>query len=115
MAHEGTLLIPTPDGGTRLLQPGGPVTPEVRGTIRRAAQLALAERDRTAEQIIQDGRAALERARQEAILDGRAIAGYSEAARDDRSPDRRLAHAYRLRRRRCSLRCLVSWVDDPGQ
>ena len=59
------MLIPTPDGGTHLLQPGRPVTPEVGGTIRRAAQLALTERERTPEQIIQDGHAALERARQE--------------------------------------------------
>lgn len=77
------ILLPTPDGGTRLFQPRRPVTPEVRETIRRAAQLALAQRDRTPEQIIQDGRAALERARQEAILNGQAIAEEAEAARDD--------------------------------
>lgn len=77
------ILLPTPDGGTRLFQPGRPVTPEVRDAIRRAAQLALAQRDRTPEQIIQDGRAALERARQEAILNGQAIAEDAEAARDD--------------------------------
>jgi len=77
------ILLPTPDGGTRLFQPRRPVTPEVREAIRRAAQLALTERERTPEQIIQDGRSALERARQEAILNGQAIAEEAEAARDD--------------------------------
>jgi len=51
--------------------------------IRRAAQLALAQRERTPEQIIQDGRAALEQARQAAILSGQAIEEEAEAARDD--------------------------------
>lgn len=77
------MLIPTPDGGTRLFQPRRPVTPEVRKAIRRAAQLALAQRDRAPEQIIQDGTAVLERARQEAVLNGQAIAEDSEAARDE--------------------------------
>jgi prevent-host-death family protein len=77
------ILLPTPDGGTRLFQPRRLVTPEVREAIRRAAQLALAQRDRTLEQIVQDGRAALERARQEAALNGQAIAEDAEAARDD--------------------------------
>lgn len=77
------ILLPTPDGGTRLFQPRRPVTPEVRETIRRAAQLALAHRNRTPEQIIQDGRAALERARREALLNGQAITEDAEAARDD--------------------------------
>ena len=67
----------------RLFQPRRPVTPEVREAIRRAAQFALAQRDRTSEQIIQDGRAALERARQEEILNGQAIAEDAEAGRDD--------------------------------
>jgi prevent-host-death family protein len=77
------ILLPTPEGGTRLFQPRRPVTPEVREAIRRAAQLALAQRERTPEQIIQDGHAALERARQEAALNGQAIAEDTEAARDD--------------------------------
>ncbi len=77
------ILLPTPDGGTRLFQPRRPITPDVREAIRRAAQLALAQRDRTPEQIIQDGRAALERARQDAALSGQAIAEDAEAARDD--------------------------------
>jgi hypothetical protein len=55
----------------------------VRDAIRRAAQLALAQRDRTTEQIIHDGRAALEYARQAAILSGQAIEEEVEAARDD--------------------------------
>ena len=80
---EQPVLLPTPDGGTRLFQPRRPVTPEVREAIRRAAQLALAQRERTPEQFIQDGRAALERARQEAALNGQAIAEDAEAARDD--------------------------------
>ncbi|MBX7233914.1 MAG: type II toxin-antitoxin system Phd/YefM family antitoxin [Caldilineales bacterium] len=77
------ILFPTPDGGARPFQPSRPVTPEVREAIRRAAQLALTQRDRTPEQIIQDGRAALERARQQAILSGQAISEEAEAAIDD--------------------------------
>jgi prevent-host-death family protein len=77
------ILLPTPDGGMRLFQPRRPVTPEVRDAIRRAAQLALAQRERTPEQIIQDGRVALERVRQEAILNGQAIADEAKAACDD--------------------------------
>lgn len=77
------ILLPTPEGGTRLFQPRRPVTPEVREAVRRAAQLTLAQRARTPEQIIQDGRAALERARLEAILNGQAIAEDAEAARND--------------------------------
>lgn len=72
--------LPTPAGGTRLFQPRRPVTPEVRETIRRAAQLALAQRDRTPEQIIQDGAAVLERTHQDAALNGQAITEDSEAA-----------------------------------
>jgi prevent-host-death family protein len=77
------ILLPTPDGGTRLFQPRRPVSPEVREAVRRAAQTALAQRERPLEQIIQDGRAVLERARQEAVLSGQAIEEESEAARDD--------------------------------
>lgn len=77
------ILLPTPDGGTRLFQPRRPVAPEVREAIRRAAQLAMAYPDRTLEQIIQDGRAVLERARQDAVLSGQTIAEDAEAARDD--------------------------------
>lgn len=77
------ILLPTPDGGTRLFQPRRSVTPDVREAIRRAAQLALAQRERTSEQIIQDGAAMLERARQQAVLNGLAIAEEAAAARDD--------------------------------
>lgn len=77
------ILLPTSDGGTRLFQPHRPVAPEVREAIRRAGQLALAQRDRTPEQIIEDGRVALERARKEAVLSGQAIAEEAEAAHDD--------------------------------
>ncbi|QLQ06549.1 MAG: hypothetical protein HZY76_11200 [Anaerolineae bacterium] len=66
-----------------MFQPHRPVAPEVREAIRRAGQLALAQRDHTPEQIIEDGRAALERARKEAVLSGQAIAEEAEAARDD--------------------------------
>ena len=77
------ILLPTPDGGTRLFQPRRPVTPSVREAIRRAAQFALAQRERAPEQIIQDGRAALERARQAAALSGQAIEAEVEAACGD--------------------------------
>jgi hypothetical protein len=83
MAHEGTTLIPTPDGGTRPFQPGRPVTPEVREAIRRAAQLALVQRNFTPEQIIQDGAVVLECARQKAVLSGQAITEESEAVQDE--------------------------------
>lgn len=81
--RDEPIPLPTPDGGTRLFQPRRPVTSDVRDAIRRAAQLALAQRDRTTEQIIHDGRAALEYARQAAILSGQAIEEEVEAARDD--------------------------------
>lgn len=58
-------------------------TGSARGDPPRAAQLALAQRERTPEQIIEDGRVALERARKEAVLSGQAIAEEAEAARDD--------------------------------
>ena len=77
------ILLPTSDGSVRTFQPSRPVSAEMRDTIRRAAQLALAQRERTPEQIVQDGCAALERARQEAIVSGRAIEDEAEAARDD--------------------------------
>lgn len=78
------MLIPTPNGGTRLFRPRRQVTPEVREAIHRAARLALTARDRTPEQIVWDGRAALERARIAAILNGQAITEDSEAAQDER-------------------------------
>ncbi len=77
------ILLPTPDDGTRLFQLRRPITPDVQDAIRRAAQLALAQRKRTPEQIIQDGCAALEHARQAAVLSGQAIEEEAEAARDD--------------------------------
>ncbi len=49
------ILLPTPDGGTRLFQPRRPVSPDVRDAIRRAALLAMTQRERTSEQIVQDG------------------------------------------------------------
>ena len=76
------ILLPTADSG-RLFQPCRPVTPDIRDAIRRAAQLALAERTRRPEQIVQGGHAALERARQAALLSGQAIEEDAEAARDD--------------------------------
>ena len=83
LGADEPILLPTPNGGTRLFQPRRPVSPEVRDTIRRAAQRALAQREWTPEQIVQDGHAALERARQAAILSGQAIVEDAEAAHDD--------------------------------
>jgi prevent-host-death family protein len=77
------ILLPTPEGGTRLFQPRRAVNPEVRDAIRRAAELARAQRDRTPDQVLQDGRVVLERARQEALLSGQVIEAEAEAARDD--------------------------------
>jgi len=78
-AADEPILLPAPDGSTRLFQPRRLVSPEVREAIRRAGQLALARRERTAEQIIRDGREALESARQAAIAEGRAIVSETEA------------------------------------
>ncbi len=79
------MFIPTPNGGTHLFQPRWQVTPEVREAIHRAARLTLTQRDRTPEQIVWDGRAALERTRKAAILNGQAIAQTAKRhrARDD--------------------------------
>lgn len=77
------ILLPTPDGGTRLFQPHRPVSPDVRDAIRRAALLAMTQRERTAEQIVQDGNIALERARHEALVTGQVIDDEAEAARGD--------------------------------
>ncbi len=77
------ILLPTSDGNVRTFQPRRPLSPDVGAAIRRAGQLALAQRERTPEQIVQDGRLALERARQEAIAAGRAIENEVEAAQDD--------------------------------
>lgn len=65
--EEEPILLPTPYGGTRPFQPNRPVSPEVRAAIQRAALLAQHQRQRTAYQVVQDGQAALERARQQAI------------------------------------------------
>ena len=76
-------MLPTPEGGTRLFQPRRSVSPEVRDAIRRAALLAVVQRERPSEQIVQDGQAALERARQQAMASGTAIDDEVEAARGD--------------------------------
>ena len=77
------ILLPAPDGGTRLFQPLRPVSTDVRDAIRRAALLAMAQREHTTEQIIQDGHTALERARREALVTGQAIDDEAAAARGD--------------------------------
>jgi hypothetical protein len=43
----------------------------------------MTQRERTTEQIVQDGHIALERARHEALVTGRAIDDEAEAARGD--------------------------------
>ena len=80
---DAPIWLPTPDGEMRAFQPHRPLSAEVRNAIRRAAQMALTQRNRTDEQVIQDGRTALDRAREEAIQDGRAIDDEAEAASDD--------------------------------
>ena len=83
ISADEPILLPTPDGGTRIFQPHRPVSAETRDTIRRAALLAMSQRDRIPEQIVQDGQAALERARQQALVTGQAIGDEAEAALDD--------------------------------
>jgi len=82
--EEELILLPTPNGGTRRLQPNRPVSPEIRAAIQRAALLAMFQRERTPQQIVQDGQAALERARQQAIMTGQAIDNEAEVVRDAR-------------------------------
>lgn len=77
------ILLPTPNGGTRRFQPNRPVSPEVRAAIQRAALLAMSQRERTPQQIVQDGQAALERARQQAVASGASIEDEAEAAVGD--------------------------------
>jgi hypothetical protein len=59
------------------------VSPDVRAAIQRAALLAVSQRQRTPQQIVQDGQAALERARMQAIASGIAIDDEAEAAIGD--------------------------------
>ena len=80
---DAPIWLPTPDGGVRAFQPHRPLSAEARDAIHRAAQMALSQRNRTNEQVIQDGRTALDRAREEAIKDGRAIDDEAEVARND--------------------------------
>ncbi|MBE2235517.1 MAG: type II toxin-antitoxin system Phd/YefM family antitoxin [Anaerolinea sp.] len=77
------ILLPAPNGGTRQLQPNRPMSPETRAAIQRAALLAFSQRERPPQQIVQDGHAALERARQQAIASGAAIDDEAEAAIGD--------------------------------
>ncbi|HSN74911.1 MAG TPA: hypothetical protein VL334_07445 [Anaerolineae bacterium] len=84
MNREDPILLPTPSGGTRRFQPNHPLSPEVRAAIQRAALLAMSQRERTPQQIVQDGQAALERARQQAIMTGQAIDNEAEVVRDAR-------------------------------
>ena len=80
---DAPILLPRSDGSTRVFQPSRQITPDVRDAIRRAAQLAIAQRARSPQQILQDGRAALAQARQEAILTGQAMDDEGESAVDD--------------------------------
>jgi prevent-host-death family protein len=77
------ILLPAPNGGTRRFQPNRSVSPDVRAAIQRAALLAMSQRERTPQQIVQDGQAALERARQQAVASGAAIENEAEAAVGD--------------------------------
>ena len=80
---EEPIMLPTPDGRWRPFRPSRPVSPEVHAAIQRAARLAWQRRDWTPERTIQEGRRAIERARQEAIVQGVAIDDEREVALDD--------------------------------
>lgn len=71
-SSDDHILLPTPTG-TRVFQPRSPISPEAGAAIRRAGLLAIAQRERTPQQVVKDGQIALERARQQAIRTGRAI------------------------------------------
>ncbi len=80
---EEPIMLPTPDGRWRPFHPTRPVSPEVRAAIQQAARLAWQRRDWTPERTVQEGRRAIERARQEAIAQGTAIEEEREVALDD--------------------------------
>ncbi|MCB0204890.1 MAG: type II toxin-antitoxin system Phd/YefM family antitoxin [Anaerolineae bacterium] len=82
-SEDEPILLPTPDGGERRFQPTRPISPEVRAAVRRAGLMALLQRERTSQQIVQDGQAALERARKQALASGAAIDDEAEAAIGD--------------------------------
>ena len=80
---EEPIMLPTPDGRWRPFRPIRLVSPEVRAAVQRAARLAWQRRDWTPERTVQEGRQAIERARQEALTRGMAIDHEREVALDD--------------------------------
>ena len=80
---EEPVMLPTPDGRWRPFRPSRPVSDEVRVAIQQAARLAWQRRDWSSERTVQEGRRAIERARQEAIARGTAIDDEREVALDD--------------------------------
>lgn len=85
MREEEPVLLPTPGGGTRQFQSNRPVSPAVRAAIQRAALLAMSQRERTPQQVVQDGQAALERARCQAIITEQAVDNAAEIVSDVQS------------------------------
>jgi prevent-host-death family protein len=80
---DESVMLPTPDGRWRPFHPNRPVSPAVRAAIEQAARLAWQRRDWASEHTVQEGRQAIERARQAAIAQGSAIDNEREAALDD--------------------------------
>lgn len=80
---EEPIMLPMPDGRWRPFRPARPVSPDVRAAIQRGARLAWQRRDWTPERTVQEGRQAIERARQEAVARGSAIEHEREVALDD--------------------------------
>jgi len=81
--EEGPLMVPTPEGGWRVFEPGKPLSPEMRQTLREAARIAWERRHWTREMFAEAGERELERARADAIARGIAIEDEQEAAVGD--------------------------------
>ena len=78
--NEGPLMIPMLGGGWRIFDPGQPISPELRQTLREAARIAWERRHWTREMFVEAGERSLERARADAIARGVAIHDEREAA-----------------------------------
>jgi len=80
---EGPLMIPKMGGGWQIFDPGQPISPELRQTLREAAHIAWERRHWTRERFVAAGERDLARAQADAIARGVAIHDEREAAYGD--------------------------------
>jgi len=80
---EEPIMLPTPEGGWRPFQPARPLSPRAVERLRAAARLADQRRDWPVAMTVEQGRHALERAREAALVLGIAILDEQQAAADD--------------------------------